>query len=138
MSSIHTITGLLLSTSDATTVTIAPPTGQEPYQAIHELLKVDTFDIVSLHNGIDLYVDDEGAINGSALNLQATLLAHAFGSGAVLFGPALVLATDRHGNSSSLSRAKRKAVTSTLRDPRSSLLAELMTTIAGVGMGFRP
>ena len=49
----------------------------------------DLFDVVSLQNVIDLFVDDEGIPNGAPLNLPATVLAHVLGSRAVLFGVAV-------------------------------------------------
>ena len=53
-----------------------------------------TFDVVSLEHDIDLFVDDEGAINGSPLNLALTIIAHVLGTPAVLFGNAIALRCD--------------------------------------------
>ena len=43
------------------------------------------FDVVALQDEIDLFVDDEGLINGSPLNLPATVLTHLLGSPTVIF-----------------------------------------------------
>ncbi|MEC5152603.1 DUF3846 domain-containing protein [Cryobacterium sp. GrIS_2_6] len=49
------------------------------------------FDVVGLADDIDLFVDDEGLINGSTLNLPATVLAHRLGSPTVIFGTAIAV-----------------------------------------------
>ena len=49
------------------------------------------FDVVGLVDSIDLFVDDEGLINGSPLNLPATVLAHRLGSRTVIFGTAIAV-----------------------------------------------
>jgi hypothetical protein len=46
-------------------------------------------DVVGLADSIDLFVDDEGLINGSPLNLPAAVLAHLLGSPTVIFGTAI-------------------------------------------------
>jgi len=63
-------------------------------EALDESLGCDNFDVVGLEDDIDLFVDDEGAINGSPLNLRATLIAHVLGTPAVLFGNAVALGCD--------------------------------------------
>ena len=63
-------------------------------EALDESLGCDNFDVVGLEDDIDLFVDDEGAINGSRLNLRATLIAHVLGTPAVLLGNAVALGCD--------------------------------------------
>ena len=56
------------------------------------------FDVVGLEDDIDLFVDDEGLINGSTLNLPATVLAHRLGSRTVIFGTAIAIAVSVTGD----------------------------------------
>ena len=55
------------------------------------------FDVVGLADSIDLFVDDEGLINGSPLNLPATVLAHLFDSPTVIFGTAIAVSVTPDG-----------------------------------------
>ena len=55
------------------------------------------FDVVGLTDDIDLFVDDEGLINGSPLNLPATVLAHLLGSRTVIFGTAIAVSVNDSG-----------------------------------------
>ena len=59
--------------------------------ALHESIGCDNFDVVGLEDDIDLFVDDEGAINGSPPNLRVTIMAHSLVTPAVLFGNTVVL-----------------------------------------------
>ena len=48
--------------------------------SIRELIGCRTFDVISLEDRIDLWVDDEGLLQAEpVLNLPATILAHALG-----------------------------------------------------------
>ncbi|WP_166792574.1 DUF3846 domain-containing protein [Cryobacterium algoricola] len=60
-------------------------------EALQRSIPCDYFDVVRLNGNIDLFVDDEGAINGSPLNLYLTIVAHALGTPAVLFGTGIAL-----------------------------------------------
>lgn len=55
------------------------------------------FDVVGLADDIDLFVDDEGLINGSTLNLPATVLAHLLGRPTVIFGTAIAVSVTPDG-----------------------------------------
>jgi len=55
------------------------------------------FDVVGLADSIDLFVDDEGLINGSPLNLPATVLAHLLDSPTVVFGTAIAVSVTPDG-----------------------------------------
>ncbi len=55
------------------------------------------FDVVGLQDDIDLFVDDEGLINGSTLNLPATVLAHRLGRRTVIFGTAVAVSVNDGG-----------------------------------------
>lgn len=61
------------------------------------LIGCRTFDVVGLADDIDLFVDDEGLINGSPLNLPATVLAHLLGSPTVIFGTAIAVSVTGDG-----------------------------------------
>ena len=56
-----------------------------------------TFDVVGLADDIDLFVDDEGLINGSPLNLPATVLSHLLGSPTVIFGTTIAVGVTADG-----------------------------------------
>ena len=75
--------------------------------ALDESVGCNNFDVVGLEEDIDLFVDDEGALNGSRLNLRATIIAHVLGKPAVLFGNAVALGCDPNtGESISLTDAQ--------------------------------
>ena len=75
---------------------------------MRESIGCDNFDVVGLEDDIDLFVDDEGAINGSPLNLCLSIVAHTLGTPAVLFGNAVALGCDpKAGESISLTDAVR-------------------------------
>lgn len=61
------------------------------------------FAVVDLADSIDLFVDDEGLINGSTLNLPATVLAHLLGNPTVIFGTAIAVGTNPEGQTVGLS-----------------------------------
>jgi len=61
------------------------------------------FDVVGLADEIDLFVDDEGLINGSALNLPATVLTHLLGRPTVIFGTAIAVSVTPEGETIGLS-----------------------------------
>ena len=64
------------------------------------------FDVVGLEDEIDLFVDDEGLINGSTLNLPATVLAHRLGSRTVIFGTAIAVSVTGDGDTVGLTDAQ--------------------------------
>ena len=64
------------------------------------------FDVVGLADDIDLFVDDEGLINGSTLNLPATVLAHRLGSPTVIFGTAIAVSVTPDGETVGLTDAQ--------------------------------
>lgn len=84
--------------------------------SIARAIGCDTFDVVGLEDGIDIYVDDEGPINGSPLNLALTIVAHRLGTPAVLFGSGVLVSTDDEGDTISLTPAQQETVLTALRD----------------------
>ncbi|TFD05144.1 DUF3846 domain-containing protein [Cryobacterium sandaracinum] len=64
------------------------------------------FDVVGLEDDIDLFIDDEGLINGSTLNLPATLLAHRLGRRTVIFGTAVAVSVTGDGETVGLTDAQ--------------------------------
>jgi hypothetical protein len=82
------LTGIRISERDAETIIIRKT---DTVTEIRQAIDARWFDVVSLDHNIDLYVDDEGAINGSTLNLPATLIAHTLGRPAAVFGTVVVL-----------------------------------------------
>src|ERR1700712_3834480 len=70
------------------------------------------FEVVNLEDNIDVFIDDEGAINGTPLNLWLTILAPPLGPPAVLFGNALILGINPDtGESISLTDAQLERLT---------------------------
>lgn len=98
-----------------------------------ELIGCNLFDVVHLEDGIDVYVDDEGLlIERPVLNLALTVLAHALGTPAVLFGNGVVLGGDAEtGDTLGLTRAQRQRVLDTMRQkPSTEVLNELCESLA--------
>ena len=84
-------------------------------EALEESLGCNNFDVVGLEDDIDLYVDDEGALNGSRLNLRATIIAHLLGTPAVLHGRAVALGCDPNtGESISLTDTQVNLLTTAI------------------------
>lgn len=73
-------------------------TGERFSDAISTAIECDYFDIVRLTHDIDLFVDDSGLINGSPLNLVATVIAHCFGANIAIFGTAVAAGTNDEGD----------------------------------------
>ena len=84
-------------------------------EALDESIRCNNFDVVGLEDDIDLYVDDEGALNGSRLNLRATIIAHLLGTPAVLHGRAVALGCDPNtGESISLTDTQVNRLTTAI------------------------
>ncbi len=101
-------------------------------ESLHESIGCQNFDVVGLFGGIDVFVDDEGAINGSPLNLFLTIIAHTLGSPAVLFGNGVALSVDeKTGESTSLSTVQINMLLRTLKaKPAPEVLARLAESLA--------
>ena len=101
-------------------------------ESLHENIGCNNFDVVGLEDDIDLFVDDEGAINGSDLNLPATIIAHALGRPAVLFGHAVALGCDpKTGDSISLTDTQIRRLTAVLTAPPTpNLITQLADSLA--------
>ena len=98
---------------------VAVPAGQT-WKAIQAVIGGHTFDVVGCAGGIDLYVDDEGAVNGSPFNLPLTIIAHRLGHPAALFGDALALSRDDDDNTRALTEHQVKAITDAINTKPSS------------------
>ncbi|TFD91573.1 DUF3846 domain-containing protein [Cryobacterium lactosi] len=79
------------------TITTLDLDGQNSGTDIAAAIDCRMFAVVDLADGIDLFVDDEGLINGSTLNLPATVLAHLLGNPTVIFGTAIAVGTTPDG-----------------------------------------
>jgi hypothetical protein len=89
------------------------------------------FDVVALENGIDLFVDDEGLLDGSALNLCATVLAHQLGAGAAIFGIAVAVSVDAGGTTLGLSDEQvTRIATAMNQQPDTATVDRLAETLA--------
>ena len=85
-----TTTYLLAVAADGTSRRVA-----NSYDGIKDGLDDATFDFVAANPHVGLYVDDEGMLNGSSLNVPASIFV-----GRALFGPVVLCApqTDDEGN----------------------------------------
>ena len=101
-------------------------------EALDESIGCDNFDVVGLEDDIDLFVDDEGAINGSPLNLRVTIMAHVLGRPAVLFGNAVALGCDpKTGDSISLTDAQVHRLTAAIAArPTPDIIDQLAESLA--------
>jgi hypothetical protein len=89
------------------------------------------FDVVALDDGIDLFVDDEGLMDGSPLNLCATVLAHQLGAGAAIFGIAVAASVDADGSTLGLSDEQvTRIATAMKKRPDASTVDRLAETLA--------
>lgn len=100
--------------------------------AIQKAVGCDHFDLVPLNHGIDLYVDDEGAINGSPLNLRLTIMAHILGVPTVLFGNGIMLGgSDDNGDTVSLTSKQVLLIAEAIaRKPDQVLIDHLARSLA--------
>ena len=102
--------------------------------AIQNAVGCRTFDVVSVDGGIDFFVDDEGAINGSPLNLPLTVLAHILGTRTAIFGNAVLLgADDETGDTISLSDEQIQRLNDAVSaKPSPSMVELLCETLASI------
>ncbi len=107
MTATNPIDGLLISQGQTRDITIA---SKDTVTSIAQAIGCEVFTVVGLQDGIDVYVDDEGLINGSTLNLALTIVAHRLGCPAVLFGNGLVVSVDDDGQTVSLTERQREIV----------------------------
>jgi hypothetical protein len=122
------LTGVRISDRHIDAVTIQ---SGDTVTSLKEAIECRWFDVASLGHGIDLFVDDEGAINGSTLNLPATILAHTLGVPAALFGSAIALGSDdASGESLSLSDEQTQIIAHALaRRPDPATVDKLCETL---------
>ena len=106
--------------------------GTRTVTALQQGIGCAHFDVVSLGDNIDFFVDDEGAINGSPLNLWLTIIAHSLGTPAVLFGNAIALGCDPDtGDSISLTDQQLHALTSAINSkPTPEVIDRLTISLA--------
>ena len=123
------LTGVRISDCHIATVTIQ---SGDTVTSLQEAIDCRWFDVVSLGHGIDLFVDDEGAINGSTLNLPATIIAHTLGVPAALFGTAIALGSDdASGESLSLNDEQTQLIVHALaRRPDPATVERLCETLS--------
>ena len=89
------------------------------------------FDVVGLEDEIDLFVDDEGLINGSTLNLPATVLAHRLGRSTVIFGTAIAVSVTGDGETVGLSDAQLARIQESLaQKPDAGTVDKLVETLS--------
>lgn len=85
---------------------------------LYAAINCRTFDVVSLEHGIDLFVDDEGLINRSRLNLALTIIAFQLGAPTPIFGNGVLIGgDDRTGKTVNLTRAQLDSIQTALNTP---------------------
>ncbi|MBX3196268.1 MAG: DUF3846 domain-containing protein [Microbacteriaceae bacterium] len=94
-----------------------------------------SFDVVGLRGHLDLFVDDEGAINGSELNLPLTKTAHMLGTPTVLYGAGVFVGIDKtDGSSVSLTETQFAILRDAMQTrPSFELLNKLAASLAPLG-----
>jgi hypothetical protein len=125
------LTGVRISDRHVETITISKT---DTVTGIQQAIDARWFDVVSLDHNIDLYVDDEGAINGSTLNLPATIIAHTLGTPAALFGTAIALGINNEtGESVSLTDEQTQHIVHALaRKPDAATVEKLCETLSPI------
>lgn len=127
------VKGLLIGAGQTREITIDT---KDSVKAIAQAIGCDVFTVVGLQDDIDIYVDDEGLINRSPLNLALTVLAHRLGSPSVLFGSGLIVSVDDDGETVSLSENQRetvlKALSSKPDEETIEQLCESLSPLPGV------
>lgn len=92
-----------------------PLPGATTTDGLYAAIGCRAFDLVRLEDGIDMWVDDEGAINGSDVNLAASIIANRLGKpGTVLFGSVVLAAGNEDGDTVGLSDEQAAAILRTL------------------------
>lgn len=122
--------GLLISAGQTRPVSLEPDdiAGQ-----LSRLIDCNIFDVVHLEDGIDIFLDDEGLlVERPVLNLALTVIAHAFGTPAVLFGTGVILAgDDETGDTLGLTGAQRQKVLDAMRQkPGTEVMSSLCESLA--------
>lgn len=133
------IKGILISAGNAYDITLH---SEDRVKAIAEAVGCEVFTVVGLAEGIDLFVDDEGLINGSPLNMALTVLTHKLGNNEVLFGNGLVVSVDDEGETVSLTERQREVVVEALSSKPDSetvdRLCESLSPLPGILAMLRP
>jgi hypothetical protein len=111
---------------------------EDSWVAIQQALGGRNFDVVGCCNGIDLFVDDEGAVNGSAFNLPVTILAHILGHPAALFGDAVALSSDDEGDIHGLSDEQFALITDAMSSKPTPKVVESIASTLSVHSAFDP
>ena len=127
--------GILIGADQLQQVTVP---AEQTWKAIQQAIDARNFDVVRCRDGIDLYVDDEGAINGAPFNLPLTIIAHALGHPAALFGSALALTADDEGDTQGLSDEQAKAVTDAIGQKPSPEVVDAVVATLSVHPAFLP
>ncbi|MCS5735791.1 DUF3846 domain-containing protein [Herbiconiux daphne] len=131
----NTYRGILIGADQLQQVTVP---AELTWRAIQQAIDARNFDVVRCRDGIDLYVDDEGAINGAPFNLPLTIIAHALGHPAALFGSALALTADDDGDTTGLSDAQAKVVTDAIEQTPSPEVVDAVVATLRVHPAFLP
>lgn len=93
----------------------APLPGTTTMDGLYAAIKCQSVDLVRLEDGIDMWVDDEGAINGSDVNLAASIVANRLGNpGTILFGSVVLAATNDDGDTIGLTETQAATILRTL------------------------
>lgn len=91
------------------TVSIPDPDASEHVTELQKAIGCHWFDVIRCDQGIDLWVDDEGMVNGSDFNRSATLVANLLGYPRPVFGNAVALASNENTGESLPLSAEQEA-----------------------------
>ena len=113
------------------TITTLELDGANSGTDIAAAIDCDMFAVVDLIDSIDLFVDDEGLINGSPLNLPATILAHLLGNPTVIFGTAIAVGTNPDGQTIGLTNNQLTRVHDCFaQKPEPGIVDELVNSLS--------
>ncbi len=107
-------------------------TGTEELGDIYAAIGCPHFDVVSLPGDIDVFVDDEGAINGSMFNLPLTIVIHRLGGSTPIFGNGLFLGINANtGSSISLTVEQKALINAAINAPMDAKTVDAVAATLG-------
>ncbi|MGW5741561.1 DUF3846 domain-containing protein [Amycolatopsis sp. NPDC003861] len=108
---------LITPLGDITDEVIGTEEDGSTLSGMYRLIECQTVSVVSLKGGFDMWVDDEGVLNGSIPNPFATFVAVLLGAPPqYYFGNALFAGFDTEGNTTCLTDDQRAVIHSALSE----------------------
>lgn len=103
-SAVPGVTAVVITPTGLLVRVVLPRDSSAQLRCMYELIGCRAVDCVRLTNRVDMWVDDEGLINGSPLNVAACLLGSRFGRTQPYVGTVLLTGSaDHNGDTLSIS-----------------------------------